>query len=305
MRRPKRGINIFSLSAMDLFASAMGAFVVIAVMLFPFYQKNSPTLAQAAEMAAETERLGKETERLQQQAKADGTRAAEAEAEADDHDKRRAGVENDIAGLEKRLQTQGVSLQQCQAALGKLDIQSYDLVLAFDTTGSMDEEIEGILGNMAGIVRVMQKLVPDLRMGFVAFRDDSTYITRDFTLRQMDPQGLAQALAWLKGLSAGGSTGKLAVAKGIEVAAAMPWRAGVPRAIVAIGDYADLDGPSHRAHRAAVAFARAPRAKVSVVVARDVTGIDFFRILARAGGGEFVEDRGDMLANVLLSVIKR
>ena len=41
MRRPSREINIFSISALDLFASAMGSFILIAVMLFPYYQKSA------------------------------------------------------------------------------------------------------------------------------------------------------------------------------------------------------------------------------------------------------------------------
>jgi len=41
MKRPSREINIFSVSALDLFASAMGSFILIAVMLFPYYQKSA------------------------------------------------------------------------------------------------------------------------------------------------------------------------------------------------------------------------------------------------------------------------
>ena len=41
VKRPSREINIFSLSALDLFASAMGSFILIAVLLFPYYQKSA------------------------------------------------------------------------------------------------------------------------------------------------------------------------------------------------------------------------------------------------------------------------
>ncbi len=43
MRRPSRELNIFSLSALDLFASAMGAFILITVVLFPYYLKTART----------------------------------------------------------------------------------------------------------------------------------------------------------------------------------------------------------------------------------------------------------------------
>lgn len=39
-RRASRSMEIFSLSAIDIFASAMGAFIVIAVVLMPYYQNE-------------------------------------------------------------------------------------------------------------------------------------------------------------------------------------------------------------------------------------------------------------------------
>ncbi len=39
-RRPTRDIEIFSLSAIDLFAAAMGAFALLTIVLMPFYQKE-------------------------------------------------------------------------------------------------------------------------------------------------------------------------------------------------------------------------------------------------------------------------
>lgn len=46
MKRPSREINIFSMSALDLFASAMGAFIFIMVVLVPYFAKTSPTPPQ-------------------------------------------------------------------------------------------------------------------------------------------------------------------------------------------------------------------------------------------------------------------
>ena len=37
MKKGNREINIFSMSALDLFASALGAFILIAIVLFPFF----------------------------------------------------------------------------------------------------------------------------------------------------------------------------------------------------------------------------------------------------------------------------
>ncbi len=40
MKRISRGMNIFSISAIDLFAAAMGAFIIISVILFPYHLKT-------------------------------------------------------------------------------------------------------------------------------------------------------------------------------------------------------------------------------------------------------------------------
>ena len=94
MKRPSRELNIFSLSALDLFASAMGAFILITVILFPYYQQNSKIVqelqeakaqAEAAKAerdkaAAERQRVADENRKLQADAKAAQDRQAAAEA---------------------------------------------------------------------------------------------------------------------------------------------------------------------------------------------------------------------------------
>jgi hypothetical protein len=40
MRRPTRNIEIFSMSVLDMFASALGAFIMVTIILFPFYNKH-------------------------------------------------------------------------------------------------------------------------------------------------------------------------------------------------------------------------------------------------------------------------
>jgi len=46
MRRNNKDINVFNMSALDLFASALGAFIVITVVLFPYYLKESKVIEQ-------------------------------------------------------------------------------------------------------------------------------------------------------------------------------------------------------------------------------------------------------------------
>jgi hypothetical protein len=60
MRSRLRNLGVFSLSAIDLFASAMGAFIIITIILMPDYQKEvrlEGHLEQIESMAGETEAL--------------------------------------------------------------------------------------------------------------------------------------------------------------------------------------------------------------------------------------------------------
>lgn len=50
MRRPNRNIEIFSLSVLDLFASALGAFIMIAVLLFPSYRRDKQLRSEAEKL---------------------------------------------------------------------------------------------------------------------------------------------------------------------------------------------------------------------------------------------------------------
>jgi len=65
MRSRLRNLGVFSLSAIDLFASAMGAFIIITIILMPDYQKEvrlEGHLENIAALAGETEALLNDTE---------------------------------------------------------------------------------------------------------------------------------------------------------------------------------------------------------------------------------------------------
>jgi hypothetical protein len=56
-QRSERAFNAFSLSALDLFASAMGMFIVLAVILFPYFGKSVPDMREIERLRARTEAL--------------------------------------------------------------------------------------------------------------------------------------------------------------------------------------------------------------------------------------------------------
>jgi hypothetical protein len=71
MRSGRRGdLEVYSLSAVDLFASAMGAFIIISIIMMPDYQKevrSQGDLEYLEELAGRTEALLQETEEGQRE----------------------------------------------------------------------------------------------------------------------------------------------------------------------------------------------------------------------------------------------
>ena len=64
MKSRNRELNIFSMSALDLFASAMGAFILIAFVLFPYFP-NTGDAEEIAKLIQEKDKLMAEKNKLQ------------------------------------------------------------------------------------------------------------------------------------------------------------------------------------------------------------------------------------------------
>lgn len=85
MIRRNRNIEIFSISALDLFASAMGAFVLLAVMMLPYYHKGKDLEEQISKLepaAAESAALASGAQ-AQARAAAESLAAIEAVSDVD------------------------------------------------------------------------------------------------------------------------------------------------------------------------------------------------------------------------------
>ena len=67
MKRRSREINIFNISALDLFASAMGAFIIIAIVLYPYYMKNNEAVRQKNQAIQKVQKQQKEIAALKKQ----------------------------------------------------------------------------------------------------------------------------------------------------------------------------------------------------------------------------------------------
>src|SRR5258708_5910330 len=107
MRRPHRHIEIFSMSVLDMFASALGAFIMCSVILFPYYSKKDVS----KELAAATDALSQQKVQLESR-----------RHEAQDLEQRNRRQQQELEGAHRaqvELTRCHAGLNQCQVALAK------------------------------------------------------------------------------------------------------------------------------------------------------------------------------------------
>jgi hypothetical protein len=310
----RRTMEMFSISALDLFASALGTFILLSILLFPFYLRQ-PSLetelgGAQAELAASGESL-REAERIaettaQRKAKAIAALAA-AQAEL------QAAQAAAAAAAELEVETASIELPQpATERRGALSINDLDLVFVMDTTGSMRNELADVQANLLGVIRVLHRLAPSLRVGFVAFKDfGAAYVTRSFPLSPMSEDNVASVVRFVGEMSAeGGGDDPEPVDEALAVAQAMDWRADAQGQIVVIGDAPVRASGRARALAVAEQFrASAPDPALPRMVSTIYTGPAagaevFFEQVARAGGGDFSAYQGQIIENVLLAVLR-
>ncbi len=130
-----------------------------------------------------------------------------------------------------------------------------DLVFVIDATASMDKFIVQARAAIDGIIEDVSAVVPDLRIGVVAYRDrKDTWLTRQVALT--DDRYLIHN--FLADLEAGeGGDFEEAVDEGLRVAIEdLAWRAGSRRVLVLVGDAPPHAADEQKALSLARSFAR-------------------------------------------------
>ncbi len=320
MKYFNREIEVFNMSALDLFASAMGAFMIVAVLLFPYYMNVSE--AESRVQVAQRQLDQAQAANAMARADAKKARGERDKAEADAQAKRKAqddakAKRDKVAAGNARIKA---AVNGCEARKSAIQVGNLDLVFTIDTTLSMDKDINFLATEITGIVRVLEKVVNELRIGVVAYRDvdmsdPSSYVSTASQLLAMTPSGLSQIIRYIEGLNvAGGRSCAEAVERGLETALNLPWRTDARRQIVVIGDARAHKENWPKSFSQADNFAAAPTPSRLATIYRahpsggcKVNPDDprFFRELATRGNGEYVDRTGSFSESVLLSVLKK
>lgn len=335
MRRRTKDIQIFSMSALDLFASGMGAFIIIAVILFPYYLKRE-------QVVRENELLSEKISGIQYEIKRSNGELTTISKKLKDAIKKQKNAQaklNSVLKEQKEIfkETGQVAhsleeLKEKNKAIneeeGNFRLKNIDLVFVLDTTGSMSYIIDDLKQNLLSIVKVLHKLSPDIRIGFVAYRDYSydDYVTQKFPLTNMDNTGFNYLKQFVDTLEAGindkNQDFEEAVEEGLREAVSLSWQPDRAGLIAVVGDA----GSREQYWETSFGYARSFRSmgaknKVSVIYkdTRNTTGFlfnllfnvdeikekdqQFFKQLAETGNGEMVLQSGAMLESIITLVL--
>ncbi len=172
MKRLSREINIFSMSALDLFASAMGAFILLTVILFPYYLKNSEIVEKMSALRGELEQtqaaLAETEQKLQK-----------CEAQRQQCESQRAQQQERIASLEQQLQQSQAQDSQQQEKIAGLEQQL--------------QKCQAQKGHLQGQVNALQQDLNNchdrLKTTFLAVVIEWSEEHQDIDLHVIDPDG--------------------------------------------------------------------------------------------------------------------
>ena len=304
MKPTRRQTSIFNVSAIDLFASALGAFVVVAFVLLPYFPNTGESPAapggapagpsppagvspaeldalrgQAARTEAELEAARRrELELMQALDKARSHGAAPLAPDPPD-----AISPAELAALRSRVARAETALDVARAREPELaraldaetsslqTLPPIDLVIALDTTSSMTAEVVSLREEIAGLSELLFDLTEDAAVGVIDFKDGCGRqpALRVAPLRRIDRQSVRRLAAFARSMRPGSPACNVTAdedyAEALRAAVDADWRDdSEDRSIVMISD-----NPAHADLRGqaiadAERFARRPGARHTV-----------------------------------------
>ena len=305
MKRRNREVSIFSMSALDLFASALGAFILIAIVMFPYFPNTG--MASQAELDRTLGEL---------RAAAEGN--AQLTRIHDELNQVIGDLRTELAACRNELAACRAENTSKQARIDDLEFPHLDLVIALDVTGSMGTEIEGLKAEIDGLSSILLRLAPSVGVGLVAFGDrEWPRPLTQFPLADIGSGANRTGLTdFVDSLSANmgmqdprNPTPPEAILAGVQAAVDMRWRSEAQRRqVVVITDNPAYPEEVEATTAAASSFAASmDGASVSTVFVRTDNsefGTEaFLARVATAGGGLAVRAGGSMTANLLLSLL--
>ena len=337
MRRHNRQIDIFGMASLDLFASAMGAFILIAIVIFPHVRNADPVpVAPPSPVVADVEPAELVDPPSEPAACPVCTPPPSAPtcpvlpAQEDADDPPECPVCPSVVPLPEPECPSITTVAPPPVAPRRptptrpaervTQFPHLDLVIVLDVTSSMGRQVASLKTEVGQLSDLLNRLSPSLGLGFVAFGD--RYWERPLTvfpLREVSGPTLNRAAfrGFVNNLAVGMGVGRgrnsdapEAVLMALAQAARMRWRPHAEqRVIVLVTDNTAYPEEINPSILTAAQIARGSGQRVSTVYINttgtpDVVAESFLQQVANAGRGQFVGDVGGSLTvQLLLSLL--
>lgn len=330
MKRKSNELPTLTVSALDLFASALGVFIILTSVSLPFIfntsQSNLRNVSEAeleaklkADLAAGTSNesilneliseiiaLKKALEEQKKLAAAEADKATTEANVADGLADKIAALENSLKELEKKLQT----------AMNPIDtmakIAPLDLVIAIDTTGSMESELRSLQKGIIYLTRILIKWSDSPAIGIVEIVDQCDYRKRRLMpITEVNSRNINRLQRFVYALGGINTRCNTDSEEGIHLAlrdsVAMNWRNSASnRMIIIIADHPPYRHVIGEVRRSIRSFSSTKGSKVSIVLAPNPTTTTahraIMRELALEGKGDYVEDSGSLIGAIMLTL---
>jgi von Willebrand factor type A domain len=307
MKRVDRSIVILTMSALDTLATAIGVFVLLVALLMPYYQNSFELEETITQLRVAHEQNAAQLEDIKDQIADESAKAAAALMEAQQ-------ISAEAAAIEAAVQRQPKP-KLADNTKGRV-VDALDLIFVIDTTASMTPVIGDLALSLSSVVRVLERMVPSIRIGIAAYNDRDTGQVPVVILPPTSAnEHLDRVLAFLERLQAssvGSRTIEEDVHLGFEAAMLMKLRPEVRQTFVLIGDASVhlqlVDGTlygirnfvaGHKQRTVSALYVSTP----SSISHGENIPIAFFQAVAEAGKGTYTDHTGSMMESVLLSVL--
>ncbi len=329
MRRHNRQIDIFGMASLDLFASAMGAFILIAIVIFPYVRNADPAPVAPAPPVVAAVQPAEPTEPPPEPAvcpvclpaptpPAPVCPVVPALVDADDPPTcacPSVAPAPECPSIATAAPPPVVPVRPTATRPVERVTQfpHLDLVIVLDVTSSMGRQVASLKTEVGQLSDLLNRLSPSLGLGLVAFGDRywerplTIFPLREIsgpTLNRSAFRGFVNNLAVGMGRGRGSnSDGPEAVLMALAEAARMQWRAHAEqRVIVLVTDNTAYPEELNSSILTAAQIARGTGHRVSTVYinttgASDIVAESFLQQVANAGRG------GSLTVNLLLSLL--
>ncbi len=169
--------------------------------------------------------------------------------------------------------------------ISRLQEDGLDIVIVFDSSGSMQGEIDQVKGKIQRIGTALRQMIPKTRIGLCTYRDQGDeYVVKGQPLTD----NLGQIVSFLEKTTAkGGGDKPEAVEEGLRWAIQNNrFRRGARKVILLFGDAPPHEDQKVACKKWASDFRHKQRGVISTVTCRSDEKLEAFESIAKIGGGE-------------------